>query len=277
MFRSTLSACLNVSEAEYVVVAVRCLSIRKPSMPDRWRLVHQSTEAQRLCRLSALYNIVMMPSFFVPYKGCYVVRNCLFPPHSEAFQHFSLLSAAVSAVAFFAAAAGLRAFCRTCVHRSAPGSAVRSLFCAFASAPPAPHWQVKLAVHVLFHHESAYRHAVVGTPSAVLHIYSDGNFGVVHRRKAHEYGVVATVVLRRTGLAARLKVVFREHSARSAESRRAHSCHHIVVCPACGFGVVAARIGGVERFALHLPHHMWGRSSIRGWLSLRRDWLFAAA
>ena len=113
-------------------------------------------------------------------------------------------------------------------------------------------------MHVLFHHESAYRHAVVGTPSAVLHIHCDGDFGVVHRRKSHEYGVVATVVLRRTGLAARLKVVFREHSARSAESRRAHSCHHIVVCPTCGLGVVAARIGGVERFALHLPHHMWG-------------------
>ena len=114
----------------------------------------------------------------------------------------------------------------------------------------------QLAHDVLLHHQSADRHTKVGTPSAILHIHGYGYLGVFHRGKAHKYGVVAAVVLRRTRLAACLEGQTREHLARTLQSRRPHACHNIVVCTARGLGVVAVPIERVEGQTLHLAHNM---------------------
>ena len=116
----------------------------------------------------------------------------------------------------------------------------------------------QLAHEILFHHQSAYRHTEVSTPSAVLHIHGNGYPGLVHRCKAHEYGVVAAVVLRRTGLAARLKRQSRQGTTCSLQSRRAHACHHIVVRTVVGLGEVAVCERCVERHVLHLAHYVRG-------------------
>ena len=70
--------------------------------------------------------------------------------------------------------------------------------------------------------------------------------------------MVAAVVLRRTGLAARLKRQSRQGTTRSLQSRRAHASHHIVVRTVVGLGEVAVCERSVERHVLHLAHYVRG-------------------
>src|SRR5574344_242789 len=114
----------------------------------------------------------------------------------------------------------------------------------------------QFSVNILFHYQSSKRHTVVGSPSSVFHIHSHGNLWIVHRGKAHEYGVVVTTVLRRTGLTACHEVITSQGTACTTEHRGSHSLHHIVIGFLGGLGVVAAGVGGVEGFSLHLPNHV---------------------
>ena len=65
-----------------------------------------------------------------------------------------------------------------------------------------------------------------------------------------------TLVLGRTRLATRHKVVAGQFVTRTAHSRRTHALHHIVVGRAAGLREVTTGEGRVERFALHLPDHV---------------------
>ena len=111
-------------------------------------------------------------------------------------------------------------------------------------------------MQVLFHHESADRHTEVGSPSTILHVYGDGYLRVIHRREAHEHGVVVATVLGGTGLAARLEVIAREHLTSASHRRTAHAGYHIVVSSLGSLCVMTAGIERVERLALHLAHHV---------------------
>lgn len=84
-------------------------------------------------------------------------------------------------------------------------------------------------MQVLFNHQSADRHAIFGTESAILHIYGNGYLRIVHRSKSHEHRVVVTAVLGRTGLSADDDVATVKMLTRSAQHRRAHALHNIVV------------------------------------------------
>lgn len=114
----------------------------------------------------------------------------------------------------------------------------------------------ELAREILFHHQSADRHTEVGTPSAVFNIYGDSDFRFVHWCEAHEHRVVATVVLRRTRLAARLERQASQRSTRALQCRRTHTRDNVVVRTARRLGIMLVGVSCVERFALHLAHDM---------------------
>ena len=63
-------------------------------------------------------------------------------------------------------------------------------------------------------------------------------------------------VLRRTRLAAYLELIPGQGTAGSSQDGGPHALYHIIVGLGMGLGIVAAGESRVERFALHLAHHM---------------------
>ena len=114
----------------------------------------------------------------------------------------------------------------------------------------------KLTLEILFHNQAADRYTIGSTPAAILYIYRYGNLRIVHRCKTHKHRVVMTAVLGRTRLTTGHKVVSVEFMTRTTHHRRSHTLHHIVVSLTRGLCIVTTCKRGVERFALHLPHHM---------------------
>ena len=73
-------------------------------------------------------------------------------------------------------------------------------------------------MQILLHHQSTDGHTIVGTPSTILHIHTDGYLRVIHRSETHKHGVVMAAVLSGTCLAACLKVVVGQVLTRSFKS-----------------------------------------------------------
>ena len=76
----------------------------------------------------------------------------------------------------------------------------------------------QLAMQILLHHQSTDGHTIVGTPSTILHIHTDGYLRVIHRSETHKHGVVVAAVLSGTCLDELLYVVVGQVIKSSFES-----------------------------------------------------------
>ena len=87
----------------------------------------------------------------------------------------------------------------------------------------------EFSINILFHDEPANGYAIRCSPATILYIDGNGNLRLIHRGKAHEYGVVVATVLSSTRLTTSHKVVLGQLMASTTSSRGAHTLYYIVI------------------------------------------------